>query len=58
MMDTALLSALEHIPVSSLDYSEWVAVGMALKAEGYPCSVWDDWSRNDQRYRPGECSRK
>ncbi len=31
---------------------------MALKEEGYPCSIWDDWSRNDLRYHPGECERK
>lgn len=30
---------------------------MALKEEGYPCSIWDDWSRNDKRYHPGECQR-
>lgn len=31
---------------------------MALKEEGYPCSIWDDWSQNDKRYHPGECERK
>jgi RecA-family ATPase len=31
---------------------------MALKAEGYDCSVWDDWSKNDRRYKDGECSMK
>lgn len=24
----------------------------------YPCSIWDDWSRDDPRYHPGECERK
>ena len=38
--------------------AEWITVGMALKAEGYPCSIWDDWSRNDSRYHAGECERK
>ena len=32
---------------------------MALKLEGYPCSVWDDWSRRDfGRYHEGECMKK
>jgi len=53
-----VLEALKHIDVSSLSYQEWVNVGMALKSEGYPCSVWDDWSRNDSRYKQGECERK
>lgn len=53
-----LLSALSAINVSELTYTEWIAVGMALKEEGYPCSVWDDWSQNDNRYHPGECEKK
>lgn len=53
-----ILEALNYIQVSSLSYQEWVNVGMALKAEGYDCSVWDEWSRNDTRYKQGECERK
>ena len=53
-----ILEALKHIHVANLSYQEWVNVGMALKAEGYPCSVWDEWSRNDSRYKRGECERK
>lgn len=53
-----ILEALNYIQVSSLSYQEWINVGMALKAEGYDCSVWDDWSRNDTRYKSGECERK
>ena len=56
-MDEKLISALNSIPVADLDRSEWLAVGMALKEEGYSCSVWDEWSRNDKRYKRGECSR-
>ena len=49
----ALLEALAALDPSSLTYQEWVDVGMALKAEGLPCSVWDDWSKRDiKRYRP------
>ena len=49
---------LSYIPPSELTYTEWVNVGMALKAEGFGCAVWDDWSRADRRYHPGECERK
>lgn len=57
-MDNNILSALKAIDVSTLSRADWIAVGMALKEEGYPCSIWDDWSRNDKRYHPGECERK
>ncbi len=57
-MDNNVLSALKSIDVASLTRADWIAVGMALKEEGYPCSIWDDWSRNDVRYKPGECERK
>ena len=57
-MDNNILSALKAIEVSKLTRAESIAVGMALKEEGYPCSVWDEWSRNDTRYKPGECERK
>ena len=57
-MENNLLSALRAIDVSKLTRAEWISVGMALKEEGYPCSVWDDWSKIDSRYDPGECERK
>lgn len=53
-----ILSALEKIDVASLNYQEWINVGMALQAEGYSWDVWDAWSRNDRRYKAGECERK
>lgn len=56
-METNILSALKAINVSELTRADWIAVGMALKEEGYPCSVWDEWSRDDSRYHPGECDR-
>lgn len=49
---------LSYIPPSDLDYQDWVNVGMALKLEGYDCSVWDEWSRADSRYHSDECARK
>lgn len=58
-MDKSVLDALNAIDPSSLNYAEWIDVGMALKAEGASCSVWDDWSAKDgRRYHPGECDRK
>ena len=53
-----LTQLLEYIPASSLDYQEWVNVGMALKHEGLTCDIWDSWSRSDSRYKSGECTRK
>lgn len=50
---------LEYIDPSSLNYQEWVNVGMALKAEGCPLEWWDDWSSKDApRYHFGECYAK
>ena len=55
----SLTELLNHIEPAWLDYTEWTQVGMALKYEGLPCSVWDDWSRKDAgRYHAGECTRK
>ena len=54
----ALMDCLFEIPVSQVTYEEWIHIGMALKEEGYHCSVWTDWSRNDIRFHPGECERK
>lgn len=31
---------------------------MALKNEGLPVSLWDDWSKADSRYHSGECVKK
>lgn len=53
-----ILDALKYINASDTSYQEWINIGMALKSEGYSCSVWDDWSKNDSRYKEGECSRK
>lgn len=57
-MNSNILSALNAIPVAEVDRATWIAVGMALKEEGFPCSIWDDWSKNDSRYHPGECQKK
>lgn len=54
-----LIPLLKFIDPASLDYQEWLNVGMALKHEGYTASDWDTWSTQDgARYRPGECFKK
>ncbi len=57
-MNEQLINALGAIDVSTLGYQDWINVGFALKAEGLPCSVWDEWSQRDRRYHSGECQRK
>lgn len=54
----SLLGILNKIPPSSLDYSQWLSIGMALKNEGYSVSDWDNWSQSDGRYHEGECEKK
>lgn len=49
---------LSFINPSALSYQEWVNVGMALKDEGFSCDIWDEWSKSDSRYHPGECEKK
>lgn len=57
--EAKLLSALEAISPSSLNYEEWIHVGMALKAEGLPMSTWQSWSSRDSaRYHPEEFESK
>lgn len=53
-----LIPLLEFIDPASLDYQEWVNVGMALKEEGYTASDWDMWSSRDPRHKAGECFNK
>jgi hypothetical protein len=38
-------------------YDDWIRVGMALKDwdEGL-LGVWEEWSRNSSKYKPGECA--
>ena len=39
-------------------YDEWIRVGMALKTEGAPFQVWDDWSSRGSKYNAGEMQAK
>lgn len=54
-----LKEVLQNINPAECNYQEWVAVGMALKHEGYSVNDWDRWSAQDPaRYHAGECFRK
>lgn len=56
---TDIEQALQYIDCSTLSYTEWTQVGMAIKEAGLPVSVWDAWSATDGgRYHNGECERK
>lgn len=39
-------------------YDEWLKIGMALKTEGQPFQVWDDWSSRGSKYNQGEMQSK
>lgn len=50
---------MEGVDPSLCDYEQWLNVGMALHDSGHPCSVWEDWSRQDTaRFHDGECAKK
>ena len=57
MMDNVIL-ALQYLNPADLDYDSWLRIGMALKHEGYPVEVWENWSKGEVRYHPGECEKK
>lgn len=57
-MDNDIKQILSYIDCSRCTYLEWATVGMILKKEGYSVTDWEDWSRTDSRYHPGECDRK
>lgn len=59
MARTDYLDLLNHIDPTQLDYNEWLAVGMALKHEGYKAVDWKIWSERDpKRFKPTECWEK
>ena len=55
-----IMGALAFLDCSRLERADWLRVGMALKAEGFGCETWDEWSRttDPDRYHEGECARK
>lgn len=56
-MDKVVIAALDSLNVAALTRDDWLHVGMALKHEGYPVNVWDEWSRNDKRYNAKDITR-
>lgn len=47
-----LKKALNFVDPTSLDYTEWVKIGTALKSEGLDMETWNQWSQQDQaRYK-------
>lgn len=56
---TSLTEIIEYIDPGSLNYQEWINVGMALKQEGYSVNVWDMWSSRDigRYHRGGMCAK-
>lgn len=47
---------LSNLLPSSLDYEEWLKVGIAIKNSGGSVEMWDAWSsRGDVRYRKNDC---
>lgn len=57
-MQYDLKELLKFVDPASLNYQEWLNVGMALKQEGFTAADWDSWSQADSRYHPGECFKK
>lgn len=54
-----IIELLDYIDPAACDYTQWVQVGMSLKEEGLDVSVWDNWSKRDERrYHDGECAKK
>ena len=53
--DGELEQALGYI--SADDRGAWIRVGMALKADGQPFSVWDAWSRTSAKYDAEDAKR-
>lgn len=40
------------------EYEAWLQVGMVLHHVGVPVSVWDHWSQQSMKYKPGCCEEK
>ena len=55
---TDIEQALKYIDCSTLSYTEWIQVGMAIKEAGMDVSVWDAWSATDsRRYHAWDCDK-
>lgn len=51
-------ACLQVLNPSSLDYEQWLHVGMALESVGASVLDWDQWSKADNRYVSGDCEKK
>ena len=49
---------LDYINVVDGEYEKWLEVGFALFNEGMNCSIWEQWSRSQPKFKEGECERK
>lgn len=47
-------SALSYLN-PSMNYEDWIKVGMALHNGGEPMATWDSWSRSGSNYKPNCC---
>ena len=54
------IALLEHIaPDFADDYWDWIKIGTALKTVSEELlPVWESWSQQSQKYKPGECQYK
>ena len=52
--DADVLDHLSYISPNMKREDGWIAVGMALKQEGQPFEVWDNWSSSGATYDPHE----
>jgi len=56
--DAPITSLLDLLNPSRCDtYSDWLTVGMALKASGYEFDTWDTWSRLSHKYDRVACEK-
>ena len=53
-----ITECLAQINPAALGYDEWLQVGAAIKHEGGDCTLWDQWSQSDSRYRSNDCARR
>lgn len=53
-LEPNIQAVLDHVPVAECSREEWIRIGMFLKSAGMDISVWDEWSKDDERYKPDE----
>lgn len=56
----ATAAAVEHIPVGDDSHDAWIKLGLAIKGSvgDRGLELWDRWSRQSAKYKPGECARR